>query len=151
MRPKRSLFRAAALSGVVAALFVFAHARTATAQTVRYAKACIAEVQAGAAGGECTIPVPAGKRFVIETVAVGGYVPSGQYTKVDVWTWVAGVEMKYAIPAGFQVLTNGWNWWGGALMSTVFSEGNTKLYVYRQGASAAHTLRMTASGYLEDK
>jgi hypothetical protein len=150
MKSNRSLLRVAAVTGVAAFLFSFAHVSPAAAQTTRYARMCTAEVQAGASSANCTVPVPNGKRFVIETVSVGGHVPSAQYTRVDVWTWVNGLEMKYAVPAGSQVLSNAWSWWSGALSSTIFSEGTVRLSFYRQGSNTSHSMRLTVSGYLED-
>jgi hypothetical protein len=151
MTSNRLPFRVAALTGVAAFLCSFAHVSPAAAQTpTRYVKTCSADLPAGAAWAECVVSIPDGKRFVIETVTVGGYVPSAQYTKVDIATEFDSHQFKYAIPAGFQVLSNGWSWWGGALTSTIVGEEWVKLNVYRQGAGNAHSLRLTVAGYLED-
>jgi hypothetical protein len=150
MTPKRSIDRVAAFTGAAAFLFSLAHVSPVAAQATRYAKDCSATFAVGASAADCTIAVPAGKRFVVETITVGGYVPSAQYTKVEVGATVDGLSLKYVVPAGFQVLDNGWSWWGGALTSTVFSDGGLRLWVYRQGSGLSCSLRLTAVGHLED-
>ena len=79
MTPKCSFYRVAALTGAAAFLFSLAHVSPAAAQTTTpHQGGCIVELEAGVGQGECTIPVPAGKRFVIESATVGGVLSSTQ-------------------------------------------------------------------------
>jgi hypothetical protein len=150
MKTNRSLRRVTALTGAAAFLFSFAHVSPAAAQTTRHAQTCTANVETGATSAACTLYIPSGKRFVIETVSAGGVVPSTQRTRVEFWTWLDTRSLVYSVPAGFQVLDNVSSWWAGALTSTVFSEVMVRLKVYRSGSATAHDMRLTVAGYLED-
>jgi hypothetical protein len=153
MTRKRSLFRAAAFTGVAAFLFSFAHAGAAAAQTTTpHAYSCIAYGAVGDHEGECTIPVPAGKRFVIESATVGGPLPATQYMRVQIFTKVHGLTIGHFVPAGYQNPNVNWLWWSGALPGKVVAEGpNVRLWFYRgSGTSNSPWLMLAVSGYLED-
>ena len=159
MTTNRSLLRVAALTGVAAFLFSVAHVSPAAAQTT-YHKTCIASASEGASAGECTVQLPVGKRFVIESATVAGGVESSQHTRVEIRTTLwGGTWAVHHVPAGFQVLSNSRSVWSGALPGRIFAEaignyapgaGSVRLYFYRGATTGWANLRMTLTGYLED-
>jgi hypothetical protein len=144
--------RLAVIAGV-ALMTGFVHAGTAAAQSpTRFAKTCFAYGVAGANSGECAVTVPAGKRFVIESATVGGTHPSSQYVRVQLLFKVEGSSHLHYVPAGSQVLSNGWTWWSGALPGRLIADaGPITLQFYRgSGTSGAPWFRVSLTGYLED-
>jgi hypothetical protein len=137
----------------VALMSGFVHAGTAAAQSpTRFATSCVAYGVAGQNSAECSVTVPAGKRFVIETGTVGGSHPSSQYVRVRLFFKVAGITQALDVPAGSQVLSNSWTWWSGALPGKVVADaGPIKLDYFRgSGTSGIPWFRVSLTGYLED-
>jgi hypothetical protein len=161
MTPNRSLFHTATLTGA-AFLLSFAHVSVATAQTgfateppeppTRYAASCTAQPQVGVSSAGCSVPVPAGKRFIIESATVGGRHLSSQYVSAAIFIRVAGAPMRHYVPAGFQILSNSSSYWSGAIAGTIFAEsGDVSLSIVRgPELSGTPWFVMTVSGYLED-
>jgi hypothetical protein len=96
--------------------------------------------------------VPEGKRFIIESATVGGIAPSTTWVKIFISTKVNGVYYVNYVPAGFQVLSNNYSWWSGALPGRIFGEpGFIRLQAERgPSVNGGGNLRMTLLGYLED-
>ena len=153
MTPHVSLFRVAAFSAAATFAFLFAHVSPAAAQTTTpRVDSCIVQLTPGVDEGQCTVNVPAGKRFVIETTTVGGSVPSSQYARVQVFTKVNGVTVGHFVPAGFYNPEQNFPFWAGALPGKIIAESpNVRLRLWR-GASTSNNawMHMTLSGYLED-
>jgi hypothetical protein len=154
MTLNRSLFRFAALTGVAALLFSFAHVSPAAAQTsTRYAATCLGGPSAGQTSGECTVTVPAGKVFIIESATFGGLSLSTQYLDVRISTKYGNSTLYHTVPSGFQVRdVTTQTWWNGALPGPIFGEaGPIKLHVRRSPGTVFEAwIRMTLSGRLED-
>jgi hypothetical protein len=153
MTSHRSLFRAAALTGAMAFLFSLAHVSPVAAQTTTpYGDSCSAYATAGNIEGECTVPVPAGKRFVIESATVGGAVPGSQYARVQIFTKVGGRTLGHFVPAAFYNPNVSFPFWTGALPGKIVAEGPTVKLRYSRGSgtTGATWMWMVVSGYLED-
>jgi hypothetical protein len=153
MRPKRSLYRAAALTGAAAFLLSFAHVGPAAAQTsTRFTATCTAILSPAEFMEQCNMIVPEGKVFVVESATVHGFHPSTQYVQVLLVTKVGYADRRHAVPAGFQVLSNtSRTMWGGAIPGTIFGEGHIELDIYRgPSASGYASFEATLSGHLED-
>jgi hypothetical protein len=153
MSTNRSLSRFAALTGAVAFLLSFAHGGPVAAQaSTRYARYCSAVADPGVHNASCSIPVPAGKVFVIESATFGGLNTTGQLVQVRVQAKSDNITMWHSVPAGTQVVDNPQTWWSGALPGTIFAEpGSVVLYFYRGPDTAGQGyIRMTLSGHLED-
>jgi hypothetical protein len=154
MAPNLAFYRVAALTGAAAFLLSFAHVTPAVAQTsTRYAATCIAGPYEGEGAGECTVNVPAGKVFIIESATFGGLVRSEQFLQVRVSTKRGNSTFYHTVPAGFLVRDAAiQTWWNGALPGTIFAEaGPIKLQVVRApGTGGEAWIRMTLTGRLED-
>ena len=150
MTPKRSFFGVAALSGAAACLLSFAHVTAAAAQTpTRFTATCTAILSPGEYLDTCSMAVPQGKVFVIESATVHGSLPSSQWVQVLLVTKEGYADRRHAVPAGFQVLSSAQSKWSGAIPGTIFGEGWIELEIYRGGGSHA-TFTATLSGHLED-
>ena len=148
-----SPFRVAAVAGVAASLFSFAHVTPVAAQApTRIVKTCSVQLEPGEVNGGCTVTVPAGKRFIIENASVGGTHPSSQWIRVSIYTMFAGASFEHVVPAGFQILSGTNTKWSGAMPGTMFSDpGNVQLHFGRGNDHEGRPwMRMTVSGYLED-
>ncbi len=152
MTPEYSLRRVAALAGAAALLSMFAHVGAAAAQTpTRLGRTCTAQATAGDTSAECTVTVPAGKRFVIQSATVGGGTVSAQWIQARIMAKVGGGNHMHNVVAGFQVVNNTYTWWSGAVPGTIYGEAGTiTLSFSRGGSSGTAWLRMTLTGYLED-
>ena len=157
MIPNLSLFRAAALTGAAAFLFSLAHVTPAAAQTsTRYVTTCTAQAQAGQWGKTCTMTVPAGKVFIIESATAHGSVPHGQRIVVDLQTKFQNSTRLHPFVAGLGNADEFATSWTGAIPGTIFSEGGYSgteitFHFSRWGSSAESPLfRVALSGRLED-
>jgi hypothetical protein len=153
MTPKRSFYRAATLTGAAAFLLAFAHVSPAAAQTTTpRVGSCIIQLAAGVDEGECTVSVPSGKRFVIETATVGGSMSSSQYARVQIFTKVNGVTVGHFVPAGYYNPAHNFPFWVGALPGKIMTESPNVKLRFTRGASTTSSawMYLTVSGYLED-
>lgn len=160
MTPSRSFYRAAILTGVAVFLFSFAHVTPAAAQdTTRYMTSCTAQAQVGQWGKSCTMTVPAGKVFIIESATVYGGFGEGQRVQVTLTVRFNGVNYTLAVPAASPMVDeNGWGIWTGAIPGPIFSEGGFAdpgqiFFSWSRWGSASGqpTYRVTLSGRLEDR
>ncbi len=152
MTLNRSLFRVAALTGVAAFLLTFAHVSPVAAQTsTRHAVHCSAVANSGVNNAECTINVPAGKVFIIESATFGGASRPGELPQVRMLTKKGGATISHTPLVGFQLLDHIQTWWSGAIPGTIFSEaGPLQLNIWRGPAVGQTWIRMALSGRLED-
>jgi hypothetical protein len=155
-----SLFRTAALTGAAAFLLSFAPASPAAAQDPsRYMTMCTAHAEVGQWGKSCTMTVPAGKVFIIESATVYGGFAEGQRLQVTLTVRFNGANYTHAVPAATPMVDeNGWGTWTGAIPGTIFSEGGFSdpgqiFFNWSRWGSATGqpTYRVTLSGRLEDK
>jgi len=153
MTSKHSFFRVAALSGAAAFLFSFAHVSPAAAQTTTPRQdGCVVALDPGVGHGECTIAVPAGKRFVIESATAGGVVPSSQWAQVQVFTKINTSWLGHFVAAGFYNPNLNYPFWTGAVPGKLVAEGPYVKLRFARGSSstASAWMALTVSGYLED-
>jgi hypothetical protein len=148
MTPSRSLFRAAALTGAAPSLFSFAAARPAA---TRHAVSRYFGFQDGDRSSSCTVTVPPGKVFIIESATVGGASQPGQVFEAWITTRVGRESLVYPVPMGFHVLKNLQRGWTGAIAGTFFGEpGAIGLMLSRDVPGGVAWARMTLAGRLED-
>ena len=153
MTPKRSLVRIAAVAGAAAFLFSLAHVSPAAAQTTTPHQAfCMVELDGGISQGECTIAVPAGKRFVIESATAGGVMSSTQWARVQILTRINGNLLGHFVPAGFYDTNLNYPHWTGAMPGKLVAESPSLKLRFTRGSGTAGNawMALTVSGYLED-
>ena len=153
MPPNCSPFRVPALSGVAVFLFSLAHVSPAAAQaTTPRVHTCAVELAEGVSDGSCTIAVPPGKRWVIESATVGGTVPSSQYARVQLYTRVNGVTVGHYVPEGFYNTNHNHPFRVFALPGKIMAESPHVRLRLTRGASTTSGAWMAVmlSGYLED-
>jgi hypothetical protein len=153
MTPKRSIHRVAALTGAAAFLFSLAHVSPAAAQTsTRHIAMCTALVSPGATSAQCSVPVPSGKVFIVESATFGGYLLKDQFLQVRIATKKGGATFWHYVPAG-AFLEHNLNtvMWAGALPGQFFGEpGSIKLEIWRSPTDGQAWIQMTLTGRLED-
>jgi len=147
-RTNRSL-RIAVASAVL--LVGILGARAADAQVVRVHKSCAVDVPAGNYGGECLLgTVPAGKRFVIESVTARGSLPSAQTVSARLSTRVGTSWALHYLQAAFLNLNNTWTEWSGSVPGVIYSDpGQVKFFVIRSSTTAAVSFWVSVTGYYE--
>jgi hypothetical protein len=157
MTPKRSIHRVAALTGAAAFLFSLAHVSPAAAQaSTRYVTTCTAQAQSGDWGEDCTMTVPAGKVFIIESATVHGSISAAQRVMVTLVTRFMGENHIHAVVGGSPSTADTSTYWTGAIPGTIFSEGHVDAtrIVFRFTRNGSTTgrpyFRITLSGRLED-
>jgi hypothetical protein len=152
MTPKRSFHRVAALTCAAAFLFSLAHVSPAAAQATPRVYTCAVELAEGEGDGSCTIAVPAGKRWVIESATVGGTVPSSQYARVQLYTRVNGATVGHYLPEGFYNTSHNHPFRVFALPGKIMAEGPHVRLRFSRGASttSAAWMAVMLSGYLVD-
>jgi hypothetical protein len=153
MTPTRSIHRAAALTGAAAFLFALAHVSPAAAQTTTpRVHTCAVQLDEGVPEGSCTIAVPPGKRWVIESATVGGTVPSSQYARVQLYTKVNNVTVGHYLPEGFYNTNHNYPFRVFALPGKIMAESPHVRLRLTRGASTTGDAWMAVmlSGYLED-
>jgi hypothetical protein len=153
MTPNRSLFRVAALAGVAAFLFSFASVSPAAAQTsTRHVATCVALATDGVSSAQCSVTVPAGKVFIVESATFGGFVSANQFLRVRLATKKGGETFLHYVPAGaFPEHNLNTDMWTGALPGTIFGEpGPMRLEIWRTPHDNQAWIQVTLSGRLED-
>ena len=152
----QSFYRVATIAAA-AFLLSFAYVRPAGAQTsTRHVATCTAVAQPANSAASCTMAVPAGKVFIIESATAYGGMQSGLRVKVTLITKFMNVNQVHAVVAGFPMGEETTTTWTGAIPGTIFSEGGfsgtlIEFGFYRWGAfTATSTFRVTLSGRLED-
>jgi hypothetical protein len=153
MTSNRSFCRVGALTAAAALLFSFADVRPAAAQTsARHVATCGALADPGEMTAQCTITVPAGKVFVVESATFGGNLLKNQFLQVRVATKKGGGTFWHYVPAGaFLEHDLNTTTWTGALPGSIFGEpGPIKLEIWRTPHAGQAWIQMTLSGRLED-
>jgi hypothetical protein len=130
----------------------FADVRPAAFQAAtRHAASCYLGFQDGDRSASCTVTVPPGKVFIIESATVGGASHPGQVFEAWVSTTMGSETLIHTVPMGFHVLNNLQRRWTGAIAGTFFGEpGPIRLMLSRDTPEGLAWARMTLAGRLED-
>jgi hypothetical protein len=107
-------------------------------------------ISTGAAGGFSSVPVPVGKRMIVEYVSLSGTVPAGQKLSAGLQTTVGDSTAIYSIVTGVDETSDGLDKLVANQMMRVYAEGPLLHVVcWRAKTEGQAQLTLNISGYLE--
>jgi hypothetical protein len=107
-------------------------------------------ISTGASGGFSSVPVPVGKRLIVEYVSLSGTVPTGQKLSAALQTTVGDSTAIYSIVTGIDETSEGLDKLVANQMMRVYAEGPLLHVVcWRAKTEGQAQLTLNISGYLE--
>ena len=125
-------------------------AQSATAPKTPFQQQVTMSISTGAAGGFSSVPVPVGKRLIVEYVSLSGTVPAGQKLSAALQTTVGDSTAIYSIVTGIDETADGADKLAANQMMKVYAEGPMLHVVcWRTKTDGQAQITLNISGYLE--
>ena len=108
-------------------------------------------IYSGAAGAAIPVPLPDGKRYLIEFVSAFATVPSGQRLRVSLATTVNGITANYYVPiTSRETSSDTTDAIEGAQLTRVYADGVMTISVIRMNSAGPVSVSVSISGHLVD-
>jgi hypothetical protein len=125
-------------------------AQSSTAPRTPFQQQVTMSISTGAAGGFSSVPVPVGKRLIVEYVSLSGTVPTGQKLSAALQTTVGDSTAIYSIVTAIDETSEGTDKLAANQMMRVYAEGPMLHVVcWRAKTEGQAQITLNISGYLE--